>query len=78
MVEWLAQSLVDELFNSPRPSLYSVERDASLLLLNTHFAIHGARPRAPNVVEVGGIQILPKKPLVDVSFATCTKVYSSG
>lgn len=44
--------------------------NASLLLLNTHFSLHGARPLTPSIVEVGGIHVVSKKlkklPLVRV------------
>ncbi|KAK5643190.1 hypothetical protein RI129_007035 [Pyrocoelia pectoralis] len=29
----------------------------SLILANTHFTIHGARPLVPNIIEIGGIHI---------------------
>ncbi|XP_066257472.1 UDP-glycosyltransferase UGT5-like isoform X2 [Euwallacea similis] len=36
--------------------------DASLLLLNTHYSLHGPRPLTPSIVEVGGIHVASKKP----------------
>ncbi|KAH1021650.1 hypothetical protein HUJ04_011141 [Dendroctonus ponderosae] len=35
---------------------------ASLLLLNTHYSLHGAKPLTPSIVEVGGIHVVSKKP----------------
>ncbi|XP_052861215.1 UDP-glucosyltransferase 2-like [Anopheles cruzii] len=42
------------------PPYADVRKNASLVLLNTHFSQTMARPYLPNVVEVGGLQIKPK------------------
>lgn len=39
------------------PSLDEIRRNVSLVLLNTHTSIGTARPYAPNMIEVGGMQI---------------------
>lgn len=42
------------------PNLREVEKNVSLLLVNTHFTIHGPRPLITTVVEIGGMHI-PEK-----------------
>lgn len=42
-------------------------RNASILLVNTHFTINGALPKVPGVIEVGGIHIGNVKMLPVVS-----------
>lgn len=39
------------------PSLEEIRRNISLVLLNTHTTIGTPRPYAPNMIEVGGMQI---------------------
>lgn len=41
--------------------------NASLMLVNTHFTMFGARPIVPAVVEIGGIHLETAKPLPAVS-----------
>ncbi|XP_073985134.1 UDP-glycosyltransferase UGT5-like [Rhodnius prolixus] len=45
------------------PDLTNVAENTNLILVNTHFSLFGAKPQVPGVIEVGGIHILPKKPL---------------
>lgn len=40
--------------------------DSSLLLVNTHFSLHGAVPFVPNIIEVGGLHIGKLSPLPHV------------
>ncbi|XP_058066943.1 UDP-glycosyltransferase UGT5-like [Anopheles bellator] len=42
------------------PPYADVRKNASLVLLNTHFSQTMPRPYLPNMVEVGGLQIKPK------------------
>lgn len=37
------------------PQLEAIARNVSLLLVNSHFTLQGARPLVPNVVEIGGM-----------------------
>lgn len=41
--------------------------NASLIMVNTHFTMFESRPLVPAVVEIGGIHIMPTKPLPIVS-----------
>ena len=53
------------------PSVYELNKNVSLLLINTHYSINGLRPLANGVIEVGGVHIQDngeKLPLVDTSF----------
>ncbi|XP_065219048.1 UDP-glycosyltransferase UGT5-like isoform X49 [Planococcus citri] len=49
--------MAPRIFGPKVPSLLDVERNISLMLINSHFAFKGSRPMVPNVVEVGGINI---------------------
>lgn len=44
----------------------SVSRNMSLVLVNTHHSLQGARPLPPGFVEVGGLHISHSKPLSEV------------
>uniref|UniRef100_T1GPS3 UDP-glucuronosyltransferase n=1 Tax=Megaselia scalaris TaxID=36166 RepID=T1GPS3_MEGSC len=50
-------NLYNEFFPEPKPSLNSVRKNVSLVLLNTHFSLAFPRPYAPNMIEVGGMQV---------------------
>lgn len=55
------------------PDLNSIQKNMSILLVNSNPIIHGVRPYGPNVVEIGGgIHIKPPKPLPLVSNQTLT------
>ncbi|XP_063244329.1 UDP-glycosyltransferase UGT5-like [Bacillus rossius redtenbacheri] len=56
------QGLVTETFGAGT-SLEDLRRNTSLVLVNTHFSVSGARPLVPGVVEVGGMHIRPPAPL---------------
>uniref|UniRef100_A0A1Y1LL43 UDP-glucuronosyltransferase n=1 Tax=Photinus pyralis TaxID=7054 RepID=A0A1Y1LL43_PHOPY len=43
--------------------LYDMMRNTSMFLVYTHFAIHGARPFVPNVIEINGMHIESQKRL---------------
>lgn len=58
-----------EIFGSV-PSLIDVERNTSLLFLNSHFTINVARPLPPAVVEVSGLTIKQANRLPQVSIFT--------
>lgn len=60
------QKYMEELFPEARnwPSLEELRRNISLVLLNTHTVLGSPRPYAPNMIEVGGMQIQKQvKPL---------------
>ncbi|XP_055303125.1 UDP-glucosyltransferase 2-like [Sitodiplosis mosellana] len=53
------QKVMEKLFPNTTnwPSLDEIRRNVSLVLLNTHTTIGTPRPYAPNMIEVGGMQI---------------------
>nr|CAD7433258.1 unnamed protein product [Timema monikensis] len=55
------QAIISEWFVGS-PALDDIRRNTSLILVNSHFSVNGARPLVPGVVEVGGLHIRqPKK-----------------
>ncbi|XP_055304712.1 UDP-glucosyltransferase 2-like [Sitodiplosis mosellana] len=56
------QKVMEQLFPEAKnwPSLEEMRRNVSLVLLNTHTTIGTPRPYAPNMIEVGGMQIQKK------------------
>lgn len=48
------------------PALAKLEQKTALMLVNTDVAIDFSEPLQPNVIQVGGLQIVEAKPLPDV------------
>lgn len=73
----MQQALADIHFSNlpkPLPRLADLEKNVSLMLVNTHFSIDTIRPNVPGIIEVGGVHIkkprdLPKVKLVIFLFA---------
>ncbi|CAH0395928.1 unnamed protein product [Bemisia tabaci] len=57
------QRIIREHFGNDAPPILDTLKNASLVLSNTHPTIHGARPLAANVIDVGGVHIEPAKKL---------------
>ncbi|XP_055304713.1 UDP-glucosyltransferase 2-like [Sitodiplosis mosellana] len=58
------QELMEQLFTEGKNwSLDEIRRNISFVLLNTHTTLGTPRPYAPNMIEVGGMQIQPEDPL---------------
>ncbi|XP_067012383.2 UDP-glucosyltransferase 2 isoform X3 [Anabrus simplex] len=58
------QELLKKYFKDPSiPPIQEMEKNASLLLLNSHFSLSYPRPFTPNTIEVGGMHIKPGKKL---------------
>lgn len=55
----MQQEFMEKLFPDAKnwPSLEEIRRNVSLVLLNTHTTLGTPRPYAPNMIEVGGMQI---------------------
>uniref|UniRef100_A0A182NXB2 UDP-glucuronosyltransferase n=1 Tax=Anopheles dirus TaxID=7168 RepID=A0A182NXB2_9DIPT len=47
------------------PDVRDIVRNTSLILVNQHYTLSGARPLVPSVVEIGGIHIRAEKPLTE-------------
>jgi len=48
------------------PDIYEIEKNTSLVFTNSHPAFSYSRPLPPQIVEVGGMNVLPAKPLPTV------------
>lgn len=55
------QKLMKLYFGDNFPSLKSIMKKTSLVLVNSHYSLYGNLPRFSNIVEVGGIHIRPSK-----------------
>ncbi|XP_055597965.1 UDP-glucosyltransferase 2-like [Uranotaenia lowii] len=66
VVQWNDDRLLAKKFPGLAiPSVRDIAKNASLVLVNQHYTLSGARPLVPVVVEVGGVHIEPVKPLPD-------------
>ncbi|XP_044734058.1 UDP-glycosyltransferase UGT5-like [Chrysoperla carnea] len=52
-----SNKIVREKLDPNLPSLSNFIKNTSLLIVNSHFSINGARPMPPNVVEVAGLHV---------------------
>lgn len=58
------EAIYNQAFPDPKPSLDTLRKNVSLVLLNTHFSLSFPRPYVPNMIEVGGMQVnRQRKPL---------------
>lgn len=51
------------LSTEPLPSLYDLEKQVSIILLNSHVSLTTPRPTVPGLIDVGGLHIKDPKPL---------------
>lgn len=63
IVEWNDNRLLAAKFGDGIPDVREIARNTSLILVNQHYTLSGARPLVPAVVEVGGVHIKKMKPL---------------
>nr|WHM27964.1 UDP-glycosyltransferase family 467 member A3 [Frankliniella occidentalis] len=66
--DWVYRPDVDTMIakNFPgSPPLAELEKDVAISLVNTNPGLHGSMPIVPSIVEVGGMQARPAKPLPD-------------
>lgn len=63
LVELNDNRLVAERFGPGIPDVAELARNVSLVLVNTHYSLHGPRPTSPQLVEIGGVHIKAAKPL---------------
>lgn len=61
-----ANDIVQQYISADAPPVEETARNASLLLVNSHFTLFGSRPLVPNIIEVGGIHIKERKALPQV------------
>lgn len=51
-------------FNDPRmPGIKEIERNASILLMNSQISFSSPRPYLPDMIEVGGLHLAPANPV---------------
>ena len=62
-----AQTVGRKYLGEDCPNSADIHRNASLLLMNSHFSLTFPRPNLPDNVEVGGMHCRPAKPLPTVS-----------
>lgn len=48
---------VEKYFGSGYPTVYDLQKDVALILVNSHFIFNGIRPITPSIIEVGGMHI---------------------
>ncbi|KAG7160269.1 2-hydroxyacylsphingosine 1-beta-galactosyltransferase-like 3 [Homarus americanus] len=59
------EGVVQRFLGDPTVSLTEVEKNVSLVLVNSHYSLGHPRPLMPNVVEVGAMHCRPARPLQD-------------
>lgn len=55
--EWYHRVPAEKLFGSDLPRFKDIAKEQSILLVNTHWSLHGSRPLLPNVIEIGGVHL---------------------
>ncbi|XP_065333889.1 UDP-glycosyltransferase UGT5-like [Cloeon dipterum] len=55
--------IIKEVFGENFPTLAELEKEAALMLINSHPITNSPHANLPNVIEVGGIHIQPAEPL---------------
>lgn len=63
VIERSDNAMIAERFGADVPDVHELMNNVSLVLLNTHYSLHGTRPTSPQVVQIGGVHIKPLKPL---------------
>lgn len=53
-------------FGSDAPDAETLMSNASLIFVNGHFSVDLPKPLLPNIVDIGGIHLVPPKPLSEV------------
>lgn len=71
---YVTQPMVDRIikkyFGENAPDLVEIDRNISMIFLNTNPVLHGAKPNLPSVVQMGRMHLKPKKPLPQVCMFT--------
>ncbi|KAH8282268.1 hypothetical protein KR054_006503 [Drosophila jambulina] len=63
ITEPATDALITRRFGEGLPPIHEIVKNTGLMLINQYYALTGPRPYAPNVVEVGGLQVGPEKVL---------------
>ncbi|KAH8295862.1 hypothetical protein KR018_004803 [Drosophila ironensis] len=59
----LAEKYFQGVIQGPLPHVHDLERNISLMLINSHRSVDLPRPSMPGLIDVGGAHIQPAKPL---------------
>ncbi|XP_076063748.1 UDP-glucosyltransferase 2-like [Oratosquilla oratoria] len=59
------ESVAQRVLKDSSVSLEAIERNVSMVFVNSHSSLGYPRPLMPNVIEVGGMQCRPARPLAD-------------
>lgn len=62
--------LLRKRFGNDMPDIRDLVQQTSLILVNQHYSLSGAKPLSPAVIEIGGIHIQKPKTLELVSTIT--------
>ncbi|XP_037050885.1 UDP-glucosyltransferase 2-like [Bradysia coprophila] len=58
------EAIYRDAFNDPQmPGIKEIERNASILLMNSQISFSSPRPYLPDLIEVGGLHLVPAKPV---------------
>lgn len=72
LTNWFAKSIVydpkmealyREVIDPNSPSIKEIERNASIILCNSHLSFTRPRPLLPDIINVGGLHLTPAKPV---------------
>lgn len=66
IVEMKDNELLRAKFGDGIPDVRDLAKNIRLLLVNQHFSISGSRPLTPQVIEIGGVHLLPEKEIPSV------------
>lgn len=58
--------LLRKKFGEEIPSVTELSKHVSMMFVNTHYTLSGAKPLPPTVVELGGVHIQEPKPIDEV------------
>lgn len=61
-MKWVTKGILSSLAG-PLPHVHDLERNISLMLINSHRSVDLPRPSMPGLIDVGGAHIQPAKPL---------------
>lgn len=68
IMNWLyfptMEAIYRDAFNDPlMPGIKEIERNASIVLMNSQISFSSPRPYLPDLIEVGGLHLVPAKPV---------------
>lgn len=59
--------MLKQIFGEKIPSVSDLKKETSLMFVNSHYSLSGARPLSPSVIEISGIHIKDPKPIKKVT-----------